>query len=76
MHWVIDRFEGNWAVLENTQTLEIKKHAREDLPPGVSEGAALRLNADGSFGYDKAETAARRERINNKFARLQKRHVE
>jgi hypothetical protein len=73
MHWVIDRFEENRVVLENTQTLEIKKRAGTELPAGAREGDAFILNPDGSFTYDASETAARSERIKNKFARLQNR---
>jgi hypothetical protein len=73
MHWVIDRFEENTAVLENTQTLEAVTRAKDDLPAGVREGDALLQNADGSFALDRDETNDRTQRIRNRMNRILRR---
>jgi len=59
---VIDRFEGDWAVLERAD-LSIVTVALAAVPPGTREGEVLRLDGDGSLHPDAEETQRRRERI-------------
>ena len=58
----IDRFEGDWAVLERAD-LSTVAVTRSQLPAEAREGEVLRLNPDGSFEMDTEETQRRRERI-------------
>lgn len=62
MKYVIDRFEGDMAILENEQgeTMDV---ACGMLPENVKEGDSLTLNKDGTYTLD--ETSSRRETINN-----------
>ena len=73
LHWVIDRFEGDTAVLEHTDTLEIKLYARSLLPAGAKEGDTLVMQEDGSFNPDPAVGRERALRIQERFKRLTKR---
>lgn len=58
MFWVLDRFEGDYAILvgDDRALAQIPTTA---LPAGVKEGDALRLN----LVLDAEETARRRARI-------------
>jgi hypothetical protein len=69
MSWVIDRFEGKSAVLENTETLEIVTHLRSGLPANIREGDVLTLE-NGVYTINKAETNVRAKRIRRRFNRL------
>ena len=52
---IIDRFEGDYAVIEiNGRTVDIP---RSELPAGAKEGVALRLVIDAD------DTASRKKRI-------------
>jgi len=61
MIWVIDRFEGEYAVLENSRrkTLEVK---RSQLPPLAQAGDALTATKDG-YRLNPGETAKRKAEI-------------
>ena len=73
---VIDRFEGNKAVLsigdENRQMVVLRK----SLPKGVREGVWLQVEVEGdqiiSAVIDEEETARMKERIAEKLERLRK----
>ena len=71
MNWVIDRFEENLAVLENTESLEHIVCPVEDLPKGVKEGSVLYKEGE-RFLQDSEETAVRSRRIREKMERLKK----
>jgi len=73
---VIDRFEGNNAVLsvgeENRQIVV----PRKSLPKGIREGVWLQVEVEGdqliSAEIDEEETARMRERIAEKLERLRR----
>jgi hypothetical protein len=73
---VIDRFEGNKAVLsvgeENKQMVVLRK----SLPKGVREGVWLQVEIEGdqiiSAVIDEEETARMKERIAEKLERLRR----
>ena len=76
MKAVIDRFEGDLAVLilgKEDQRLNVP---RKLLPPKAKEGSWLQLDIVGgqprNIRLDEAETAAARQRIAEKLARLRK----
>ena len=58
----IDRFEGKFAICEDS---EEKFYAIEtsELPEGAKEGDVLRITDEGELLIDEGETRARRERI-------------
>ncbi len=67
--WVLDRFEGGFAVLEHAVS---KAHAdvpRDGLPEGAREGDVLTASG-GRLTLDAAETRDRAERIRKKFEGL------
>lgn len=68
MRYVIDRFEGKYAILEaeNYETTGIE---RARLPIEAAEGDVLEHKA-GYWSIDMQETARRRERIKNKLKNL------
>jgi hypothetical protein len=60
--WIVDRFEGAFAVCE-ADDLETLKIPRAALPQGVTEGSVLRGLPDGSLQLDGPETKKRREAL-------------
>jgi hypothetical protein len=73
---VIDRFEGNLAVLligDGARRLVVR---REELPQGAREGHWLQVEVEGeqllSAALDEAETARTKDRIAEKLARLRR----
>ena len=71
MRWIIDRFEEDFALLEDPETLEIKEHLRTILPEGVKEGDVL-IEEHGIWHINKDETEERAARIRERFNRLRK----
>jgi len=73
---VIDRFEGNKAVLslgeENRQMIVLRK----SLPKGIREGVWLQVEIEGdqiiAAAIDEEETARTEQRIAEKLERLRK----
>jgi hypothetical protein len=66
---VVDRFEGELAVvLVGPEEAELVM-ARQHLPVGATEGAILRLR----FEWDRAETEALREQMRRRLERLKQR---
>jgi len=61
--------ENGWAVLENSDTLENINLPLTNLPNDVKPGDTL-VRQDGKWYKDDAETAARRKRISERFARI------
>lgn len=57
---IIDRFEGEYAVCEDQDTLNAKKLPRVLLPQGTREGDCLVLEA-GEWKLNAAETLRRRK---------------
>ncbi len=60
--WIVDRFEGEVAVLQETATKAMRDVPRSDLPDGTREGSALRLR-DGDWVPDADAERERAERI-------------
>ena len=54
MKGIIDRFEGDYAVVEFTGRRMVEIHKR-DLPAGLKEGDAIR-SKDGAYVIDERET--------------------
>ena len=69
--YVIDRFEGTFAVLED-ETGSTAPVPRDTLPPEAKEGDVLRLR-NGAYTLDAAETARRRENARRLLQRLRER---
>lgn len=64
---IIDRFEGEYAVLESqSQNFFIFNFPRSLLPKGVKEGSVLRFNID----LDEKETETRRKNIQEQLDNL------
>ena len=68
--WCIDRFEGDWAVLENEQA-QHRTLPLSQLPAGLKEGDWLWENG-GVWQWDKDHTAETAERIAKKLKTLWK----
>ena len=71
MRWIIDRFEEDFAILENPETLETKECPKTKLPKRAKEGDALTEDS-GAFRLDQGETQERAARIRERFNRLRK----
>lgn len=68
MAHIVDRFEGDYAILlEGDAALEVLKAA---LAEGIAEGDAVSLGEDGIWRKDTAETEERKERIAKKMKAL------
>ncbi len=68
MKVTIDRFEGEFAVVEKEDRAMLNIR-RERLPQGAREGDILIIEGD-SITIDKSGTANRKQRINNLMADL------
>jgi len=71
MKWVIDRYEEDWAVLENMETGEPEDFPRSVMPKGSKPGSTVFMQ-DGQWVIDHEDTAARRSKIQSRFARIRK----
>ena len=61
MIWVVDRFDGEFAVCENSRR-QMKDIRRAELPAGVQPGDVLRHTRAG-YLIDTTETAKRKQSI-------------
>lgn len=68
---IIDRFEGDIAVLETDSGMESVDRAA--LPQEAGEGDVL-VTENGVYTIDKEATLARRESVKNKFRSLLRRN--
>jgi hypothetical protein len=68
-NWIIDRFEEEFALLENPETLEIKQLPRTKLPKDANEGDAL-TERNGALRLNRPETQSRAKRITERFNNL------
>ncbi|MEI6131825.1 MAG: DUF3006 domain-containing protein [Bacillota bacterium] len=66
MRFIIDRFEGNFAILQNSETSEMSEIEKTALPDEVKEGDAL-LFEGGLFTVDSDEIMRRTKRIIDKM---------
>ena len=60
MGFVIDRFEGEFALCE-TESGEVELIARDALPEDAAEGDILREDGEGGYAADPAEKEQRLE---------------
>ena len=68
MVYIVDRFEGAYAILlEGDTVLEVEK---AHLAEGIGEGDTVSLGADGIWRKDANETENRKERIGKKMNAL------
>ena len=68
MAQIVDRFEGEYAILlDGVTVLEVRK---VDLAEGIAEGDAVSLGENGIWQKDAAETKSRKERIGKKMNAL------
>jgi len=66
---VIDRFEGDWAIveLEDGQFIDIPS---ETLPPNAQEGNVIYIDKDGKVLIAVEETLERRKRVEDLMNKL------
>lgn len=69
MKYVIDRFEGNYAILENQDTYEIIDVKRNELPDDAKEGSVLSFE-NNIYTLDIYATNQRKEDILKRFSKL------
>lgn len=67
--YVVDRFEGDVAVLTPRGGGAPRDIARSELPAGTRPGTTL-VDDDGTWQADEVDTVGRAERIHEKMARL------
>lgn len=65
----VDRFEGEYAVLENRKTNEIKNVKRDMLPENIKEGSILQY-VNGKYTYNEELTKEETNRIQEKMNKL------
>ena len=68
MKGIIDRFEGDYAVVEFTGRRMVEIH-KKDLPAELKEGDAIR-NTDGAYVFDEVETERFRKETKGMFDKL------
>mgnify|MGYP004512144713 CR=1 FL=1 len=69
--YTLDRFEGNFAVLENRNTKEMTDIPISNIPSNAKEGDILKLS-NGSYVIDYEETSIVSDRIRDKMDNLKK----
>ena len=67
--WIIDRFEEEWAVLQNTATYETISLPISSLPKKIKEGSTL-IKIESKWYVNEADSAAREARINELFGKI------
>ena len=65
----VDRFEGEYAILENRKTNEIKNVKRDMLPENIKEGSILQY-VNGKYTYNEERTQEEVNRIQDKMNKL------
>lgn len=71
MEYIVDRFEGDFVLLEPTRgPLRTERAERALFPPETREGDVL-ICEDGCWRVDAAATAARREMLRRRFSHRQ-----
>lgn len=68
MRYIIDRWEGDYGILENEQG-EMEQILRKNLPPQAREGDVLSWDG-GVYRIEEEETRVRRARVEEKMKRL------
>lgn len=64
--WVVDRFEGDFAICENRENKEKREIRIEKLPENIKEGSVLRFK-DGKYYLDLNEQEKIEKRIEEKM---------
>ena len=67
--WVVDRFEGNFAICENRETKEIRKINLKELPENLKEGNVLKLQSN-KYELDLEEQQNIEKRIAEKMKNI------
>ena len=67
--YTLDRFEGNFAVLENRNTKEMTDIPISNIPSNAKEGDILKLS-NGSYVVDYEETRTVSDKISKKMNNL------
>ena len=70
MSYIIDRFEGDFALCEDAESGGKATLPRAEIPPDAREGDVLVPAGDGMYAIDAAATAKRRARIRARFDRM------
>lgn len=65
----VDRFEGEYAVLENRKTNEIKHVKKDMLPENIREGSILQY-VNGKYTYNKGLTKEETNKIQDRMNKL------
>lgn len=69
--YTLDRFEGNFAILENRSTKKMTDIPISNIPSNAKEGDILKLS-NGSYVIDYEETSIVSDRIRDKMDNLKK----
>ena len=67
--WVIDRFEGDFAICENRETKDKRKIKIENLPENIKEGSVLKFQ-NGKYSLDLDEQEKIEKRIEEKMRNI------
>ena len=65
----VDRFEGEYAVLENRKTNETKNVKKDMLPENIKEGSILQY-VNGKYTYNEELTKEENNRIQDRMNKL------
>ena len=65
----VDRFEGEYAILENRKTNEVKNVKKELLPENIKEGSILQC-VNGKYTYNEELTKEENNRIQDRMNKL------
>lgn len=65
----VDRFEGEYAILENRKTSEIKKVQKDSLPENIKEGSVLEY-VNGKYIYNEETTNFEKAKIKGRMDQL------
>lgn len=69
MNYVIDRFEGNFAICNSILTGENIELSKNILPKGIKEGDVI-IEKDNKFSIDKKLTEERYNKISERMNKL------
>ncbi|MCL2461373.1 MAG: DUF3006 domain-containing protein [Defluviitaleaceae bacterium] len=69
--YVIDRFEGGYAVCEDVETLETINLRKKELPPGAKDGDVI-VRKDNVLLIDREQTEERKAKIKDLFEELKR----
>ena len=70
--YIIDRFEGDFAVVEDYDTGTIKNLKRENFPKEAKDGDIINISDNNIITIDTEETKKRKEKMENLRKMLKK----